>query len=270
MGVCGHVLRLLAAAVYPGTAPQLLTAASLDIEYAEVAAAVTRLMHGRVLQVAPAQPTGTAGVPSVRLTIRPWHAASSGAVERPAPQLNAAGGTYRVVPHEGFAIEMTATAIADGLRIVLTGRAGPPTLELRCEAGLCLLAAVLPRLVWRTPTLTIDVTVRPDGRAIAIRVVDIGGSIRPECPQGWLVERASCELLANMVAPEITRRTAALRSPSSDSASQWTFPIELPVAATVLAPARIEILELTPDATGVRVSFCITTDCADRLGRHPR
>lgn len=261
---------LMATSAVPAAMPLPSHAASLEIEYAELAAAVTRLMAGRRVHVAPiATDDAAVGNSRIRLQIKPWHGPSSGEFAWPAPAVRVAGGSYRITPRGSFEVAITATAIAAGLRLVLEATGAMLSLTLGCAEGLCPPAAVLPHLVWQKPTLTLDARVGPDGRTIALRIFGIGGSVRLECPPGWLVERTGCELLAGLLAPELLRRMASYTPSTADAQPDRSIPIAALPVANVLNPAAIELLALTSDATGVRVSFCLSAECPERVEGHP-
>lgn len=202
-----------------------------------------------------------------------------------APQFSLFGGRYQFWPEATFALRIEVRAQVNGLLLIVNVGEDAGFAAV-CLAGACTDAALLPRIVWRSGSLSVLVSpakrsphvasrsgtpqTESVGASLELAAVSISGQFTLVCPGGFGLAPAVCAAIRAAVGSDVTGLVrariegarqrvnakglgAAVSSVFGGSAgSPDAFPTWL----------GLRIWEITADTSGVLISFCLPAACS--------
>lgn len=281
---------VLALSGVPGSSEGGAWAGELSLRYHEIELLVRSATRGRSVVVACGR-AAQAGVPcdGGRRIVVGWKGSSDSDVLQPmfvldAPEFSSLGGRYALRPATSFSLAIEAKAAPHGLDLTVAAD-NDVHFAAVCVSGACTDAALLPRLAWRSPYLSLQIgpergtdrasiagsgAAAADGRLMQIREIQAFGRFELECPGGWGLAPAVCTTVRVAIGDDVSILVqAALEALRAKANARGLATL----ASSALAPASggaaakgawgaLRIRNIEGDAWGVRISFCLRPDCA--------
>ncbi|MEQ1670392.1 MAG: hypothetical protein ABL893_06005 [Hyphomicrobium sp.] len=257
-----HLFLTFAAALGCLLAPQQAAAAELRITLNELAGVVQAVLGPSKLHL-DNKPGGLfSGGTGSSWTI----AGKETAIPLPAKSFRLMGSTYAYYVEDLNSKSISVTAAPAAVRLMLAFEDKAADLKGACVSGDCGLAAALPKIIWKSGTVTIDVVPVRLGSSITLQVknVAIGGLMSAKCGGAGIIADGACSValtfakrtIANLK-PEIA---ATLKAKVNDSATQEAVANGLKTYLAVGPAGEIAITGVTSDAKSVRITFALPGD----------
>ena len=284
------ILVALAITCMPGGMGVGARAGEIRLQYSEIAALVHSLLRAGELKITcsgmPAAGKSCVEARKLQITLgnSPDETRNGVVLELDPPTFSIMGGRYEVRPVEPVVLTIDIQTLGNGLQL-RAGVTDDVHFSAKCVSGACTDAALLPRLAWRSPQISLVISHEIAGeqsgsdgvggadvenKPLRIGEIRVAGQFEFQCSQSWGLASVICAAARAVVGPDPGGWIRAQFDGLGDEVNARGLGSYASMGLdTVMGnPAggdgmsRFQIHSIGGDDSGVRISFCILPDCA--------
>lgn len=186
------------------------------------------------------------------------------------PRIALLGGWYQAVPDTPLALQAHLHAVSGGLQLEVRG-GSDARFRLTCVAGACTDDWLVPRIVWRTPSIAIDLEAESDGRpegALRLSLNRLSGHLSLACADGWGLAGIVCAAAGAALGGQLTAYVRVRLAAWMASIDVRELAMRMTAGPVFRLPgnsgaggANFTIRDLHAADGGVRILFCLGDAC---------